>query len=69
MNCGGCRGLGAHSPRCMTQPGWMWRRLYDQAEALGDAIGSNDPGAANMAYAIAARLKQHLDPVDTAAAP
>lgn len=53
----------------MTQPGWIWRRLYDQAEALGDAIGSNDPDAANMAYALAARLKQHLDPVDTAVAP
>ena len=55
--CGGCDGLGAHSRRCRTQPGWFWERLYDQADSLGDLIGSNDPESANMAYAIAARMK------------
>lgn len=56
-DCGGCKGLGSHSSRCLTQPGAMYRRLMDDAESLGDCIGSNDPGAANMAYAIAARMR------------
>lgn len=56
-NCGGCTGQGAHSRRCRTQPGWLWERLYDQANELGDLIGSNDPEAANMAYAIAGRMR------------
>ena len=56
--CGGCQGLGAHSPRCHEQPGWLWRRLYDRADSLGDAIGPNDIAAANLAYTIAARMKQ-----------
>lgn len=55
--CGGCLGLGAHSRRCRTQPGWFWYRLQDMADELGDLIGSNDPEAANMAYAVAGRMK------------
>lgn len=51
-DCGGCKGQGAHSRRCRTQPGWLWIRLADQAEELGDLIGSNDHAAANMAYGI-----------------
>lgn len=58
-DCGGCRGLGAHSPRCFTQPGFLWLRWKDQAEALGDGIGSNDPALANQAYALAADLERH----------
>lgn len=57
-NCGGCRGLGGHSPRCHTQPGWLWRKFADMAEDLGDNIGANDPEAANTAYSLAAQLKQ-----------
>lgn len=59
-DCGGCKnpGHGAHSRRCRTNPGWMWLRLQDMAEDLGDYIGSNDPEAANMAYAIAGRMKR-----------
>jgi hypothetical protein len=34
--CGGCRGLGGHSPRCVTQPGWRWRKAADGAESIGD---------------------------------
>ncbi|UCR74418.1 hypothetical protein Ritam007_44 [Mycobacterium phage Ritam007] len=34
----------------------MWRRLADQAEALGDVIGSNDPEAANTVYRLAGRF-------------
>lgn len=56
-DCGGCQGQGAHSRRCRTQPGWFWHRLEDQAESLGDLIGSNDREAANLAYTIAARMK------------
>ena len=56
-DCGGCKGLGSHSSRCMTQPGAMFRRLADDAESLGDHIGSNDTEAANLAYAIAARMR------------
>ncbi|QXG07417.1 hypothetical protein RitSun_47 [Mycobacterium phage RitSun] len=54
--CGGCEGSGAHSPRCITQPGSVWRRLADQAEALGDVIGSNDAEAANTVYRLAGRF-------------
>jgi hypothetical protein len=57
-DCGGCRGEGAHSRRCSTQPGWFWYRLEDMADELGDMIGSNDPESANMAYVIAGRMKQ-----------
>ena len=58
MWCGGCEGLGAHSPRCTTQPGWHWRRLADQAEGLGDNIGANAPELANAAYALAGALRR-----------
>ncbi|QNL30575.1 hypothetical protein SEA_SPEEDDEMON_1250 [Gordonia phage SpeedDemon] len=58
--CGGCRGLGAHSPRCWTQPGFEWKRLADKAEALGDQIGANDHEAANTAYALAARFRARI---------
>lgn len=56
-DCGGCKGQGAHSRRCRTQPGWMWWRMQDMAEDLGDFIGSNDVVAANLAYAIAGRMQ------------
>ncbi|OHT98296.1 hypothetical protein BKG71_19460 [Mycobacteroides chelonae] len=56
-DCGGCKGLGSHSSRCLTQPGAMFRRLADDAESLGDHIGSNDTEAANLAYTIAARMR------------
>ena len=55
--CGGCRGLGGHSPRCHTQPGALWRRLADMAESLGDQIGGNDTTMANRAYDLSASLK------------
>lgn len=58
MWCGGCQGLGKHSPRCDTQPGWYWRRFADQARCLADAIGVNDPALANQAYALADDLLQ-----------
>ncbi|AXH70504.1 hypothetical protein HOT75_gp117 [Gordonia phage Daredevil] len=68
-DCGGCRGLGGHSPRCHTQPGAHWRRLEDLAERLGDSIGPNDMAAANMAYAVAGRMRaRHREEVERARA-
>lgn len=60
-NCGGCKGQGAHSRRCRTNPGWFWYRLQDMADDLADTIGSNDVIAANMAYTIAGRMKARAD--------
>lgn len=60
-DCGGCKGQGAHSRRCRTQPGWLWHRYEDMAEELADLIGSNDPESANMAYAIAGRMKARAE--------
>ena len=58
--CGGCRGMGAHSPRCHTQPGHLWRKLSDMAEGLGDQIGSNDVELANEAYSLASELRKKI---------
>ncbi|QIG58783.1 hypothetical protein SEA_DATBOI_119 [Gordonia phage DatBoi] len=55
--CGGCRDLGAHSPRCWTQPGALWRRLADRADELADMVGPNDYEAANIAYDLAGRFR------------
>lgn len=55
-DCGGCKGQGAHSRRCRTNPGWFWYRLEDMASDLADEIGSNDVTSANMAYTIAERM-------------
>lgn len=60
-DCGGCKGKGAHSRRCRTNPGWFYYRLQDMAENLGDTISSNDVTSANMAYAIASRMKQRAE--------
>lgn len=67
MNCGGCRGLGAHSPRCITQPGFGWRKIADAADELGDMIGSSDTEMANQCYKMAARAaKRWLEAVEAA---
>lgn len=42
----------------------MWYRLEDMAEELADWIGSNDPVAANMAYAIAGRMRAKAHELD-----
>ena len=59
--CGGCQGLGAHSPRCRTRPGFIWKILADKAEGLGDTIGANDYEAANTAYGLAGRFKKRWE--------
>ncbi|QBI97377.1 hypothetical protein SEA_FANCYPANTS_39 [Mycobacterium phage Fancypants] len=53
--------IGAHSSRCSSQPGSMWRRLADQAEALGDVIGANDAEAANTVYRLAGRFMKRWE--------
>lgn len=60
-SCGGCEGLGSHSPRCTTQPGWHFQRLMDMADSLGDRIGANDMESANAAYRIAGRMRARRD--------
>lgn len=58
-DCGGCQGLGSHRRHCPRSPTYnRWLELADQAEDLGDRIGSNDMGAANMAYGLAGRLRE-----------
>ncbi|WKW86422.1 hypothetical protein SEA_SHROOMBOI_36 [Mycobacterium phage ShroomBoi] len=53
--------IGAYSPMCVSQPGSMWRRLADQAEALGDVIGANDAEAANTVYRLAGRFMKRWE--------
>jgi hypothetical protein len=58
--CGGCEGLGAHWRWCPKIVGHSasWIGEYaQQAENLADGVGANDPDAANMLYAAAARLR------------
>lgn len=55
--CGGCEGLGAHSPKCFTQPGYLWRRYADGLKALAVEIGSNDVRAANQLYALEGEMR------------
>ena len=65
MSCGGCQGLGAHSPRCNTQPGFLWRKIADAAEDLGDMIGANDGQMANQAYRMAGEAKGRWEAAQT----
>lgn len=59
IDCGGCKGLGSHARRCPQRPGYnRWDIIADEAVALGDRIGSNDPGAANHCYYAANRLRE-----------
>lgn len=60
--CGGCRGLGAHQKYCPRHPNYHpWRRLADQAEHIGDTIGSNDPAIANAAYSLSGRIRAAME--------
>ena len=57
--CGGCAGLGNHRKLCPRHPDYHpWRRLEVMADEIGDVIGSNDPGVANLAYQLAGELKR-----------
>jgi hypothetical protein len=62
VECGGCRGLGAHQRYCPRHPNYHpWRRLADQAENIGDTIGANDTAVANMAYGLAGRIRRLIE--------
>lgn len=62
MNCGGCHALGAHAKYCPRHPNYHpWRQLADQAESIGDRIGSNDTGLANRAYALSGDIRAAID--------
>ena len=59
--CGGCQGLGSHRRFCPRHPEYHpWRQLAQMAEDIGDRIGSNDPGIANRAYALAGLIKEAI---------
>lgn len=61
-DCGGCRGMGSHRRYCPRNPNYHpWRRLADRAVDIGDQIGGNDPGVANQAYALAARIRALME--------
>lgn len=58
-DCGGCRGEGSHRRWCPEVVGHeaaRLGRLAEEAESLGDRIGSNDPSAANRLYEMAEDL-------------
>lgn len=56
--CGGCAGLGAHSPCCPTQPGWAWRRAADAAD---HAASGATPSQQNEAWAVAATCRRFAE--------
>lgn len=59
--CGGCRGIGSHRRHCPRNPNYHpWLKLADDAENLGDSIGSNFPGLANRAYHISGALREEV---------
>jgi hypothetical protein len=63
-DCGGCAGLGAHRrwcPYAVGETAAYFGQLSEKAESLGDAIGPNDMGAANMAWQVAAILRQRAE--------
>ena len=55
--CGGCIGIGNHRKFCPNHPDYHpWKRLAQMANDIGDTIGGNDPGLANAAYQLEARI-------------
>ena len=60
-DCGGCDGLGSHRrwcPYAVGETAAYFGQLSERADSLGDAIGPNDMGAANMAWQVAAILRK-----------
>jgi len=63
-DCGGCAGQGAHRrwcPYAVGEQAAYWGQMSVTAEALGDRIGPNDTGAANMAWQLAAILRANAE--------
>jgi hypothetical protein len=58
--CGGCLGKGSHRRWCPVLVGTEASRLgtwAEQAEGMGDQVGSNCPAAANHLYRASALLR------------
>jgi hypothetical protein len=59
-DCGGCRGEGSHRRWCIQKVGiaaHVYGTEAEKAESIGDSIGANDPGLANMAYRLSGELR------------
>lgn len=57
--CGGCSGEGRHWRWCPNVVGLsasQFGRMAAEAEDLGDRIGANEAGVANLAYTLSERL-------------
>lgn len=62
--CGGCQDIGSHRRHCRKNPNYnRYLELADRAENLGDEIGANDPGLANIAYRLSGLLKAKVEGV------
>lgn len=60
QDCGGCEGKGAHRRWCPASVGHsasVFGQAAEEAEALGDRVGSNEMGAANLLYSASGRLR------------
>lgn len=58
--CGGCQGLGRHKRWCHAVVGRaasVYGPMSERVEAMGDTVGSNNPGLANRYYDLAARTR------------
>ena len=59
--CGGCEGKGSHwrwCPEAVGRAAHLLGTYAEQAESLGDSVGSNNTGAANHLYYASAMLKK-----------
>lgn len=59
--CGGCNGMGGHKRWCSRNVGMRasyWGKLSEKATALGDEIGSNNPGLANVMYQAGGEMRE-----------
>lgn len=60
MDCGGCRGEGAHKRWCSKVVGLsasVRGNWAERLEGLADEIGSNDPGVANQLYGLSGKFR------------
>lgn len=59
--CGGCKGMGRHTRWCTAVVGTMASllgRMAEEADSMGDQIGPNNMRASNMAWQLAAVLRE-----------
>lgn len=61
-NCGGCEGKGAHRrwcPEVVGRSASLMGRYAQQANNLGDSVGPNEMGAANLLWQASELLRRH----------